>query len=439
MGDVAGDEAKGYYRRYTLPELVGMGFADSIEDAQANETQWKRIGGRLSDAADSLRKIMNKLPDHYQSAEGAPALLRRLGEATKKMQSYGQIALDNGTAWQGVKQSLQKAQFELATLSTVGQAATFEGVNDAADVIQRLSSEYINHANDILGPDGAFSQGYIDRRPDTGGEDTARETIEAPGPGPGGSGPGPAGGIVAPAVGSPASGVPVGPGRAGGLPPTSRGTPATNPNSGGAPRSRAASARGGPSVIGGSVGSPRGGSSFGPVGRTIGGRPGTIGGAAGGSGPVGGDSSRGGAPGRPGTPGGPPPGQGAAADPQSGRPAGGVPPGAANGGPPGSGPAGADRRRPGRRRGGPMGDPDDFRFQPDFVAPSVIQPGEERPVEDFSSTIGGKQVSNDPWSAPVEDLPRARESTSRPSPLPDGEIRMEGHNVSFKRRPRGGA
>jgi hypothetical protein len=73
------------------------------------------------------------------------------------------------------------------------------------------------------------------------------------------------------------------------------------------------------------------------------------------------------------------------------------------------------------------------------VAPPEIWPDEERPVTNVGKTIGGKQVNEEPqWTAP-EPAPKRPESKPRSSPLPDGEVRIDGHNVSFKMRRSGGA
>jgi len=100
---------------------------------------------------------------------------------------------------------------------------------------------------------------------------------------------------------------------------------------------------------------------------------------------------------------------------------------------------GGKRRRQARRRGGLKGDPEDFRYQPDVMAPAEIWPDEERPVTNVGKTIGGKQVSEQPQWTTQEPAQQRSEPRPRPSPLPDGEVRIDGHNVSFKLRRSGGA
>jgi hypothetical protein len=74
-----------------------------------------------------------------------------------------------------------------------------------------------------------------------------------------------------------------------------------------------------------------------------------------------------------------------------------------------------------------------------MMAPAEIWPDEERPVTNLGKTIGGKQVLDEPqWTAP-EPAAKRPEPKSRSSPLPDGEVRIDGHNVSFKMRRNGGA
>jgi hypothetical protein len=83
------------------------------------------------------------------------------------------------------------------------------------------------------------------------------------------------------------------------------------------------------------------------------------------------------------------------------------------------------------------GDPNDFRYQPDVMAPAEIWPDDERPVTNVGKTIGGKQVTDDPHRVAPEPAEKRPESRPRPSPLPDGEVRIDGHNVSFKMRRSG--
>src|SRR6266545_3993004 len=179
MGDIAGGGADGYYRRYTYDQLVSMVLADSIDDAEANRTQWRRLGHLLADAAAAADKIAKQIPDHYRSQHGAPALLELLNDTNDTASKIGQVALDNGTAWLGVKQSLQDAQKEVLQLEMLAQTGLAESARDqAADRIQSLTSEYINHANDILPPSlpGAWTP-----EPNGSGDSTADPTSGARG------------------------------------------------------------------------------------------------------------------------------------------------------------------------------------------------------------------------------------------------------------------
>jgi hypothetical protein len=73
------------------------------------------------------------------------------------------------------------------------------------------------------------------------------------------------------------------------------------------------------------------------------------------------------------------------------------------------------------------------------VAPPEIWPDEERQITNVGKTIGGKQVTEEPqWYAP-EPVQRRSESKPSSSPLPEGEVRIDGHNVSFKMRRSGSA
>src|SRR6266508_6515006 len=151
MGDVAGGGADGYYRRYTYEQLWSMVLADSVDDADATRVQWRRRGALLSDAATAADKIAKQLPEHYRSQHGAPALLKLLHETNEAMGTVGQVAYDNSTAWLGVKQSLEDAQNDVLELEPFARSGLEESArNYAADRIQKLTSEYINHANDIL-------------------------------------------------------------------------------------------------------------------------------------------------------------------------------------------------------------------------------------------------------------------------------------------------
>src|SRR6266545_1444135 len=129
MGDVAGGGADGYYRRYTYEQLLSMVLADSIDDAEANRQQWRQLGRLLSDAATAADKVAKQIPEHYRSQHAAPAQLELLAKG-----GLEELARDK-----------------------------------AADRIQTLTSEYINHANDILPPKlpGVGDPGY------TGGDGPA--------------------------------------------------------------------------------------------------------------------------------------------------------------------------------------------------------------------------------------------------------------------------
>src|SRR6266508_1512350 len=170
MGDVAGGGADGYYRRYTYEQLLSMVLADSIDDAEANRQQWRQLGRLLSDAATAADKVAKQIPEHYRSQHAAPALLNLLHETNRTMDEIGQVSYDNGTAWLGVKQSLQDAQDDVIQLELLAKGGLEELARDkAADRIQTLTSEYINHANDILPPKlpGVGDPGY------TGGDGPA--------------------------------------------------------------------------------------------------------------------------------------------------------------------------------------------------------------------------------------------------------------------------
>ncbi|MGH3657232.1 MAG: hypothetical protein ACRDUA_11275 [Micromonosporaceae bacterium] len=403
MGETPGGGAEHYYRRYSLAELVAMGFADSAEEAEANQLQWRRLGDLLIGAAESGTNVAKALPDSYQSREGAPALLERLGEASKLLQGYGQVALDNGMAWLAVKQSLEDAQVQLAALHHLGSGGMQDlPRNAAAAVVDKLSLDYINHANEILAPgadknykdrpegntETGFVTGQVDGSGHVGGE-------RAPGPttaGPGGA---------ARTTPSPVSGPP---GRSPGV---SGHRPASESNS------SAGRSGGSSGVIGGSAESPTAGASHGPVGLTLGGK---VPGGLPGTGSVpGGDASRAASFTRPTTPS--------------------LPPG---GSPPGGG-GRRDRKRRGRRRGGLLGDPNDFRYDGEVVAPPEIHPDEQRPVTEMGKTIGGgrKPTEAQPSGQPEET--KHRETAPSPTPLFDPKILPDGDDVQFKMRRRSGA
>src|SRR6266545_699661 len=436
MGDVAGGGADGYYRRYTYEQLWSMVLADSVDDAEANRVQWRRLGALLSDAATAADKIAKRLPEHYRSQHGAPALLNLLHDTNETMGEIGQVAYDNGTAWLGVKQSLQDAQADVARLEPFARSGLGEQARDyAADRIQKLTSEYINHANDILPPPRLTKQPFTDPLPDDGPPGAST----TPGPGGGGA-------EAGTGLNEGANDQAGDPGTVGWVPTSRAGTagPALGGGSGQPPGNGSAPVQGGgvlpgrasrgtsgsaPRLIGiPGVDARRAGGSFPPVGRTLGGK------SPAGAGLPGGPTSP--TEGEPGAH--PPDGPG---DPAP-KPATPGEPGAAGPGGPGAmSPqgGGGKRRRQIRGRGGLKGDPNDFRYEPDVVAPAEIWPDEERPVTNVGKTIGGKQVNEEPqWTAP-EPAQKRPESTPRSSPLPDGEVRIDGHIVAFKMRRSGGA
>lgn len=401
MVEFAGGGAEDYYKRYQPDELFQMAFADSPEDAANNQLQWYRLGKLLAGASEAVTKVAKDLPDSYQSQQGAPALLQRIGETAMTMQNYAEVADRNAHAWGAVNKTLKDTQGIVAASYRFGGAGLGEAAHDAmADAVDRMSTAYISHANEILPPELDDTR---DPGDDTGGgEQYVTDDVYGGGSGllpPGQRGPG-AGTPPPTAPGKPGVGTP---------PPAAPGKPGVGMPPGGA--------RGGTPGL---IGAPGGGSERGysPIGRTLGGGrgPGTGLPAGSGFGANADASARSlGRLGGPGGPGGPP-----------------TPPGTRGGK--------DNRRRRRKRRGGLLGDPDDFRFDPEVVAPPELHPDDERPVVNMGKTIGGKQVSADAQQ-PGADAPTAKSGKQAPSasPFPDGDIELEGTDGPFKLRRRGGA